>query len=239
MYCCQMDVRRAQMALNLAREVVLRAQAKAMVPVLSLLEGRIAFLAGELPRAVEMLMPALANTSYNEQSQDAYEASLWCFWAAKQTGRCDLAAEALLGLFTSPSRVVVTYPRVLEAAAAWLLSQEDEEAAALAWVQANSMRCQKSIASSPVEKAMSEETRTTLAQRLGGADWQNHWRDKTPLVDGSDPLAWLLDVVSNARAGVKASTHSAPGEKTPARRTPPSRADRARRRGPRSSIPSP
>jgi predicted ATPase/DNA-binding SARP family transcriptional activator len=238
MYCCQMDVRRAQKTLNLAREVVLRAQATAMVPVLSLIEGRIAFLAGELPRAVEMLTPALVHASYNEESPDAYEASLWCFWAAKQTGRCDLAAEALLGLCASPSRVVVAYPRVLEAAAAWLLSQEDEEAAALAWLQANSMRCQKSIASSPVEKAMSEETCVTLAQRLG-ADWQTHWQDKTPPIDGSEPLAWLLDVVSNTRAAVTASTHSAPGEKTPARRTPPSRADRAPRRGPRSSIPSP
>jgi predicted ATPase/DNA-binding SARP family transcriptional activator len=211
MYCCQMDVSQAQQSLGLAREVMLRAKAEPMMPLLGFLEGQIAFLAGELPRAIAMLSPALDHASCNEE-WDAYEASLWCFWAAKQAGRSDIAADALLVLCTSPFREVEHCPRVLEAASAWLLGLGHDEAAALATLQADHIRNEKSYARYPIDQAMSRETRMTLAQRLG-TDWQARWQEKMPPTDVANPLAWLLDVVSKARAAVTAPTHNAPSEK--------------------------
>jgi predicted ATPase/DNA-binding SARP family transcriptional activator len=204
-YCCQTNALEAQQALNLARKEIPRAQAESMLPVLTWVEGQIAFLAGELPKAIEILVPAVLHPSNYQDRLEAHEASLWCFWAAMQNGSADVAAMALSTMLRGPDHGMLVRPRVLEAASAWLLTQSLEEAAALALLQADCIRRQKSIALFPIDRAMSEETRVKLAQRLG-ADWQTRWQYRTPPIDGRNPVAWLLDVVPNTHAVVKAST---------------------------------
>jgi tetratricopeptide (TPR) repeat protein len=204
-YCCQTNALEAQQALNLARKEIPRAQAESMLPVLTWVEGQIAFLAGELPKAIEILVPAVLHPSDYQDRLEAHEASLWCFWAAMQNGSADVAAMALSTMLRGPDHGMLVRPRVLEAASAWLLTQSLEEAAALALLQADCIRRQKSIALFPIDRAMSGEIRVKLAQRLG-ADWQTRWQYRTPPIDGRNPVAWLLDVVPNTHAVVKAST---------------------------------
>jgi predicted ATPase/DNA-binding SARP family transcriptional activator len=199
-YCAQMDATNAQRTLDLAREAVRDAQAESMMPSLVWLDGHMAMLACDWFRAIELLSPALSYASKHHESWEALEAIQWCTWAAIQGGSDDLAGETLSALLASTSMNALDHPRVAQAASAWLLKQGREEAAALAWLQAGALRRRKGITQFPIDRAMSEETRLALMQRLGD-DWEVHWQDKTPASDGDLPLAWLAVVISETIAG--------------------------------------
>jgi predicted ATPase/DNA-binding SARP family transcriptional activator len=195
LYCAQMDPANAQSTLDLAREAVRDAQAENMMPSLVWLEGQIAMLACDWRKAIDLLGPARSHASKDHEPWEALEAILWCAWAAIRNGSDDPAAEALSVLLVSTSINALNHPRVAEATSAWLLKQGREEAAALAWLQAAELRRRTGMTPLPIDRAMSEETRLDLLQRLGD-DWEVRWQDRTPASDGDHPLAWLAEVIS-------------------------------------------
>ncbi len=209
-YCAQMDAESAKRTLDLAREAANDAQAENMMPSLVWLEGHMAMLACDWRKAIDLLSPALSHASKDNESWEALESILWCAWAAIQNGSDDLAAEALSALLGSTTINELDHPRVAQAASAWLLRQEREEAAALAWLQAGALRRRQGITQFPIDRAMSEETRLTLMQRLGD-DWEVRWQDKTPACGGDRPLAWLAEVVADVMA--EARSDAAPDDR--------------------------
>jgi predicted ATPase/DNA-binding SARP family transcriptional activator len=212
-YCAQMDAKNAQRTLDLAREAVRDAQAENMMPSLVWLEGHLAVLAGDWRKAIALLSPALSYASKDHELWEALEAILWCAWAAIRSGSDDLAAEALSALLGSTTINELDHPRVSQAASAWLLRQGREEAAALAWLQAGALRRRTGVTQFPIDRAMSEETRLDLMQRLGD-DWEVRWQDKTPASGGDHPLTWLAAVVSETIASPAQAANEPPHHET-------------------------
>jgi tetratricopeptide (TPR) repeat protein len=212
-HCAQMDAANAQRTLDLAREAVRDAQAENMLPSLVWLEGQIAMLACGWRKAIDLLSPALSYASKHHEPWEALEAIQWCIWAAIRNGSDDLAAEALSALIGSTSINTLDHPRVAQAASAWLLRQGREDVAALAWLQAGALRRQKGITQFPIDRAMSEETRLHLLQRLGH-DWEVRWQDRTPASDGDHPLTWLAEVISETIASPAQAANEPPHHET-------------------------
>jgi predicted ATPase/DNA-binding SARP family transcriptional activator len=219
LYCAQMDAANAHRTLDLARVAARDAQAESMMPSLLWLKGHIAMLASDWRGAIALLSPALCHASKDHEPWEALEAILWCAWAAIRDESNDLAAEALSVLLVSTSINALNHPRVAEATSAWLLTHGREEAAALAWLQACALRRRTRMTPFPIDRAMSEETRLDLIQRLGD-DWEVHWQDKTPACDGDHPLAWLAEVVTETTASAVQPTTAPPHAPNAAQSTP-------------------
>ncbi len=194
-HCCHIDIARARDMVRLTEETLVNVGSDYLRFAVSLLEGRIALLAEEWPKALELLSAAVLAESRDAGPWVALDAQLWCFQAAMHTGADDIAAKALSCALSSRVRWAREQPRMLEAASAWLVHHGCDDAAALAWLQAHAIRTKKGIVRFPVDQAMSEQTCTTLAHSLGPG-WQSEWQTKMPAIDGDDPLAWLIDVLS-------------------------------------------
>jgi hypothetical protein len=162
---------------------------------LGLLEGRIAFLDGKWPEAVAMLSSSVFQEQDYFDSWVAFDAQIWCFWAARRIGADDVALQALSCAIDWRFRWWHEHPRVLEAASDWLAYREHEDTAALASPQADAIRAKSGIVRFPIDVPMNERTRAKLA-KSSGAGWQAELRPKTPAIDGDDRLGWLVGALS-------------------------------------------
>jgi predicted ATPase/DNA-binding SARP family transcriptional activator len=194
-HCCQMNVERARDMTRLARQARGELGSDYLRFTTRLLEGRIAWLAGEFDNAVEWLSSAVFQESTDSEPWAALDAQLWCFKAAIDTGADDIAEKALSRVLTSRQRWPREHPRMLETSAAWLIRQGRCEAASIAWHQAEAIRSRKGIVRFPVDRPMSDQVCAELNRVLGPA-WAAERRLKSAAVNSDDPLAWVVDEIA-------------------------------------------
>jgi DNA-binding SARP family transcriptional activator/predicted ATPase len=200
-YCSQINVVKARHMAHLAEEAISNFYSNQLhrrLPI-SLLEGRIALLEGKNARSLELLQPAVLGRLNSHDSRAAFDAPLWCFRAAICASADAVAAKALSRALEARLRWPRENPRILEAASTWLAGHEHEDAAAVAWLQADAIRRKNGIVRFPAEQHMAEQTCAKLAERLG-PDWCSKWRPKTPALAGDDPVGWLLGALASCSA---------------------------------------
>jgi predicted ATPase/DNA-binding SARP family transcriptional activator len=198
-HCCQMNIRQARRVTQETHETMASLGSEYLQPSLSLLEGRIAFLAGEWPKAIEFLRPSTCSDSTDADPWFRLDAQIWCCQAAMRANADDIATRALSCAVRSRMRWPREHPRILEAAAALFVRRGYNRLAALAWLQASAIRTKKGIVRFPVDQVMWHRTCTALEQNLGSG-WSLHWQTQTPAVASDDSLAWLADTLSKTSA---------------------------------------
>jgi DNA-binding SARP family transcriptional activator len=198
-HCCHIDVFRARQMVEQAQGAIAAHDSDHVRTSVGLLEGRIAWLDGQVPKAIELLLPALLGRASTPDPLVVFDAPLWCFRAAVCSGADDIAAKALSRALEARLRWPRENPRILEAASTWLARHEHEDAAALAWLQADAIRRKNGIVRFPAEQQMAEQTCTKLTERLG-PEWRSQWQPKTPALDGDDPVGWLVGALASCSA---------------------------------------
>lgn len=159
-------------------------------------EGKLALVAGQGQRALALLARAAERRMELVDPWDALDLLLWLGRAQAVAERGGAAAGQTLALLVRDygRSWRLEHPRILEAAAAWLLRAEGGgaaeaavAAAGRAWQQAQLLRRLQGVRRFPVEQSAARSVQATLRRRLGAAGLAACAR---PL-DEQAPLAWL------------------------------------------------
>ncbi len=198
-HCCQMEILQARRGALETRQIITGMDSEYLQPSLRLLEGRIEFLAGDWPKAIELLHQKTSRDSADADPWFTLDAQIWCFQAAMRTGADDIAMRALSCALGSRLRWPREHPRILEAAAAWFIRHRCTSAAALAALQSTAIRTKKRIGRFPVDCVMWNQTCTALEQSVGPR-WHSQWQARAPATESNDALEWLVDALSKSSA---------------------------------------
>ncbi len=194
MWCCQGDAEQAEEALDRAQAIAESAQLLAWQRICAAQHGKILLLRGQAHQAESVLARSEAACRNITDPWDVLDISIWLLWAQLQTPDGATRAGATL------ARIVDNYgrswchehPRILEGAAAWLVTQATFDAAATAWCAAQTLREKQGSKRFGFEKPRARKTQAALRAALG-RDWQRAFATRGTAHVQANSLVWLRE----------------------------------------------
>jgi predicted ATPase/DNA-binding SARP family transcriptional activator len=208
-WCGRGQALEAERALGLAQSAAQAAELSTWLLICQAHRGKIALVRGQTRLAETLLMQGVADCSQRADPWDVLDIRLWLFWAQHALPGGEARAKATLLSITQ------TYcrswhhehPRILEAAAACLVRDQQFAPAARAWQQAQALRHEQGSKRFAFEQAQARATQAALRKRLG-AEWRSESM-RLAAASSTSPnasgLLWLGKALGGA-ARLKASS---------------------------------
>ncbi len=192
MWCCQGDAAQAEQALLQAQAIAQGAQLRAWQRICAAQHGKILLVKGQAHQAEAVLARSVPACQNITDPWDVLDISIWLLWAQLQTPDGTARAQATL------KRIVEDYgqswchehPRIMEAAAVWLVTQKAFDAAATTWCAAQALRQDQGSKRFMIEQPQARKTQAALRATLG-RDWQSTFATRGRASIKVKNLAWL------------------------------------------------
>ena len=202
-WCGRGKVMEAERALGLAQDAAQAAELTTWVLICQAHRGKIALVRGQTRLAETLLMQGVADCSQRADPWDVLDIRLWLFWAQHALPGGQARAQATL------AAIVRTYgrswhhehPRILEAAAAWLVRDQQFAPAARAWQQAQAVRLAQGSKRFEFERAPARVTQAALLKHLG-ALWRLEKVVPATAKSAATSLHWLGKPLRGGACGV-------------------------------------
>jgi predicted ATPase/DNA-binding SARP family transcriptional activator len=191
-WCGRGQAVEAERALGLAQSAAQAAELTTWLLICQAHRGKIALVRGQTRLAEALLMQGVADCSQRADPWDVLDIRLWLFWAqhALPGGQARAQATLMSIIQTCGRSWSHEHPRVLEAAAAWLVGDQQFAHAARAWQQAHALRHEQGSKRFAFEQAQARVTQAALRKHLGD-QWRSEWVRPAAATSTASGLLWL------------------------------------------------